>query len=135
MVCVLILYISGGTYSLKSTPNDRFEKLFIAIFIYSQSFCPKSAERKSPKKYFSYFVFDVWSSACTLVFRLISQHTTYYTTATSWFLSPPKSIDRAKFLKTTFNTYWRMTLILSMLDGNPVILEPATLDHLLNWIC
>ena len=29
---MLILYISGGTYSLKSTPNDRFfEKLFIAI--------------------------------------------------------------------------------------------------------
>ena len=34
MLCVLILYIlSGGTYSLKSTPNDRFflEKLFMAI--------------------------------------------------------------------------------------------------------
>ena len=32
MLCVLILYISGRTYSLKSTPNDRFfEKLFTAI--------------------------------------------------------------------------------------------------------
>ena len=32
MLCVLILYISGGTYSLKSTPNDRFfVKLFMAI--------------------------------------------------------------------------------------------------------
>ena len=30
IVCVLILYISGGTYSLKLTPNDRcFEKLFM----------------------------------------------------------------------------------------------------------
>ena len=28
MLCVLILYISGGTYGLKSTPNDSFEKLF-----------------------------------------------------------------------------------------------------------
>ena len=29
MLCVLILCVSGGTYSLKSTPNDRFfEKLF-----------------------------------------------------------------------------------------------------------
>ena len=39
MLCVLILYISGATYSLKSTPNDRFfEKLFMATFImYSQS--------------------------------------------------------------------------------------------------
>ena len=42
------------TYSLKSTPNDRFfEKLFMAVLSYSQSFCQKSAERKSPKKYFS----------------------------------------------------------------------------------
>ena len=32
MLCVLILYISGGTYCLKSTQNDRFsEKLFMAI--------------------------------------------------------------------------------------------------------
>ena len=32
MLCVLILYISGNTYSLKSTPNDTlFEKLFMAI--------------------------------------------------------------------------------------------------------
>ena len=31
MLCVLIWYINGGTYSLKSTPNDRFfEKLFMA---------------------------------------------------------------------------------------------------------
>ena len=32
------------------------EKLFHGNFIYSQSFCQKSAERKSPKKYFSYLV-------------------------------------------------------------------------------
>ena len=59
MLCVLILYISGGTCSLKSsTPNDRFfEKLFMAVLIYSQSFCRKYTERKQPKKYFlSYFV-------------------------------------------------------------------------------
>ena len=37
-----------------------FEKLFHERFIYSQSFCQKSAERKSPKKYFSYFFFDDW---------------------------------------------------------------------------
>ena len=57
MLCVLILYISGGTYSLKTTSNDRFfEKLFMAILFYSQSFCQKSAERKSLNKNFSYFV-------------------------------------------------------------------------------
>ena len=38
MLCMLILYISGGTSCLKSTPNDRlFEKLFVAVLIYSQS--------------------------------------------------------------------------------------------------
>ena len=32
MLCVLILYIIGGNYSLKSTPNDRFyEKPIMAI--------------------------------------------------------------------------------------------------------
>ena len=33
-----------------------FEKLFHGNFIYSQSFCQKSAARKSAKKYFSYSV-------------------------------------------------------------------------------
>ena len=34
MLRALILFISGGTYSLKTTPNDRFfEKLFMAVFI------------------------------------------------------------------------------------------------------
>ena len=76
MLCVLILYISGGTHSLKSTPNDRFfEKLFMAIFIYSLSFFQKSSERKSPKKYFSYFVLMFG-----LAIRLIRQHTTYLNT-------------------------------------------------------
>ena len=38
-----------------------FEKFFHGRFlIYSQSFCQKSAERKSPKKYFSYFIFNDW---------------------------------------------------------------------------
>ena len=38
----------AGLTVLKSTPNDRyFEKHFMAVFIYSQSFCQKSAERKS----------------------------------------------------------------------------------------
>ena len=79
MLCVLILYMSGGTYSLKSTPNDRFlfiEKLFMAIFIYFQSFCQKSTERKSPKKYFLYFVFDAWPGARTQAFA--SNKPTHY---------------------------------------------------------
>ena len=42
-LCVLILY---GTYSLKLTSKDRFEKFFMAICIYSQSFSQNSAARK-----------------------------------------------------------------------------------------
>ena len=42
VVWVNFLYISGGTYSLKLVPNDRFvEKLFMAIFIYSREFLPE----------------------------------------------------------------------------------------------
>ena len=53
MLCALILYVSGETYILTSTPNDRFfVKPFHGSFIYSKSFCQKLAERKSPKKYF-----------------------------------------------------------------------------------
>ena len=70
---VCINFISGGAYSLKSTPNDRFfEKLFMAMFfIYSQSFCQKSVVMKSPKKYFLYFVL---MSGLGLE---LSQHTIY----------------------------------------------------------
>ena len=49
MLCVLILYISGGTYSLKSTPNDSFWETFHGNFIYYKSFCQKSAERNRRK--------------------------------------------------------------------------------------
>ena len=42
MLCVLILHISGGTYYLKSTPNDRFvAKLFKTIFYLLSEFLPK----------------------------------------------------------------------------------------------
>ena len=42
MLCVLILYINGGTYSLKLTSNDRFfEKLFMAILFQRSDFLPE----------------------------------------------------------------------------------------------
>ena len=53
--------MNGGTYSLTSIRNGRFfEKFFHGNFIYSLRFCHKSAERKSPNKYFLYFIFDDW---------------------------------------------------------------------------
>ena len=51
MLCALILYVSGGTYSLTPTPCLISKKLFHARFIYSQSICQKSNERKSPKNF------------------------------------------------------------------------------------
>ena len=54
-----------------------FWETFNGNFIYSLSFCQKSAERESPKKYFFVFCFDVWPGTRTLALRLISQHTTY----------------------------------------------------------
>ena len=53
-----------------------FEKLFHGRFIYSQSFCQKSAERKSPKKYISYFIFDDWPGIRTQA--LTSNKPTHY---------------------------------------------------------
>ena len=70
MLCVLILYISGGTYSFK-VDSDRqiFFKNFSCQF---QSFCQKSAERKSSKKYFlQVFCFDVWAGARILALQKV----------------------------------------------------------------
>ena len=55
-----------------------FEKLFHV------SFCQKSAEKKSPKKYFYFkFHFDALPGIRTGALPLISQHTTHQTTLTS----------------------------------------------------
>ena len=45
-----------------------FQKLFHGRSIHSQSFCQKSVERKSPKKYFSHFIFDDWPGIRTQAF-------------------------------------------------------------------
>ena len=81
--CVLILCMCGGTYSLKSTSNDRFlRNFFMAILFGSRIF----ARRRSPKKYF-FFVFFifcfvrnvfVWHGVWTMESRLGSPHATYY---------------------------------------------------------
>ena len=57
-----------------NTPSERqiFKKLFHARFIYSQSFCQQSAERKSSKKYFFFtFRFDAWPGIRTWTLRLM----------------------------------------------------------------
>ena len=58
MLCVFILYISGGDLQFKDgSERHIFWETFHGNFIYSQSFCQKSAEIKSPKKYFFIFCF------------------------------------------------------------------------------
>ena len=42
-------------FEVDSERQIYFEKLFLDSFIYSQSFCQKSAETKSSKKYFFIF--------------------------------------------------------------------------------
>ena len=55
--------MSGGIYSLKSTPNDRFfEKLFMAI----SEFLPEICWEEVDEEIFSYFRFVVWHGVWTL---------------------------------------------------------------------
>ena len=57
MLYVLILYPSDGTYSFKVIIEQQiFFKTFHGNFIGSQSFFFKSADKKSPKEYFLFFV-------------------------------------------------------------------------------
>ena len=78
MLCVLILYISGGTYSLKSIPNDRFfEKLFMAIlFTLHTVFARNLLRGNRRRKILFVFRFDVWPGTRTLAFA--SNEPTHY---------------------------------------------------------
>ena len=63
MLCVLILYIIGGTYSLKSTPNDRFfEKLFMAILfthsVFARNLLTGNRQRNTFRILFWYLAWD-----------------------------------------------------------------------------
>ena len=58
VMCVNFICEWGDLQFKVDSERQIFEKLFHGRFIYSQSFSQKSAERKSPKKYFSYFIFD-----------------------------------------------------------------------------
>ena len=57
VVCVIFCIRKRRVVQFKvDSERQIFEKLLMAIVIYSQNYCQKSAERKSPKKYFLYFV-------------------------------------------------------------------------------
>ena len=64
MLFVLILRISGGPYSLKSTPNDKFfEKLFTAIFYLLSEFLPEICGEEIGEEILFVYRFDVWPGA------------------------------------------------------------------------
>ena len=55
-VCVNFIREKRDLQYNVDSEQQIFEKIFHCRFIYSQSFCQKSAERKSPKKYFFCFI-------------------------------------------------------------------------------
>ena len=61
MLCGLILYMSGATYSLTSTPNDRFLGDFFIVGLFSLGVLARNmltGNRRRNIFFFSYFVFD-----------------------------------------------------------------------------
>ena len=78
MLCGLILYINVGTYSLKSTKNDRFLRNFCQQFYLLLGFLPKICWEGIAEKNFLYFV----AMSGLGLEHLITQPTIYRTTAT-----------------------------------------------------
>ena len=56
VVCVNFIHKWRDLQFKVDSEWQSFWETFHGNFIYSQNFCQKSAERKSPKKYFSYFI-------------------------------------------------------------------------------
>ena len=87
MLCALILYVGGGTYSLTLTPNDRFLRNFcmaglFALRVFGRNLLGGSRRRNI--FHISFLMTDLGYQSRLL--RLISRHTTYQTTATSYFM-------------------------------------------------
>ena len=76
MLCVLILYIIGG--SEVDFERQIFWETFHGNFIYSFfEFLPEICWEEIAGQILFVFCFDVWPGAWALALRLISQHTTY----------------------------------------------------------
>ena len=85
MSCVVILYVNSGIYSLTSTPNDRFLRNFSRRVYLLSEILSEICWEEIARKYFFFFIFrfDIWPGILTPPLNLISQHTTYWITATS----------------------------------------------------
>ena len=82
MLFALILYMSGETYSLTPTSNDKFFKKFFMAALFTLKVFVRNLRRGSRRRNFFIFLFDVWPGFRTRAVRVISQYTTYDTTAT-----------------------------------------------------
>ena len=116
MLCVLILYISGSTYSLKSTSNDKFLRNFSWQFYLLSEVLEEICWNGVSEEILFIFCFDIWPGVRTPAWRLISQHTTYYTMATS----------------SLFNTCWH-TYIIGHYDPSIRIID--LVSHITYVVC
>ena len=97
MSCALILYVSGGLYSLTSTPNVRFLRSFSLQVLFTVRVFGRNLLRGNCRRNIFFILrFDgiqIWDFLC-----IISQHTTYQTTVTS-----PKNTVSIKYAHYKFH--------------------------------
>ena len=86
-----------------------FVNIFHGRFIYSQSFCQKFAERKSPSKYISYFNFDDWPGIRTHAF--VSNKPTYYLLDHVNFLSTNLPVNNGKYFHSNVWLGWPCSIL------------------------
>ena len=63
MLCALILYVSGGTYSLTSTPNDRFLRNFFVAGLFTLRVFDRNLLREEVDEEI-FFIFHFWWLTC-----------------------------------------------------------------------
>ena len=77
VVCINFIHEWRDLQFNVDSERQIFKKLFHGSFIYSQSFCQKSAERESRRRnIFLYFIFDDWPGIRTQAF--VSNKPTHY---------------------------------------------------------
>ena len=83
VVCVNFIRKWWGLQFKVDFERQIFLETFHGNFYLLSKFLPEICWEKIAEEILFVFRFDVWLGTRTLGFRLISQHTTYYTTATS----------------------------------------------------
>ena len=83
MLSALVLYVSGGTYSLTSIPKDRFLRNFFIPGLFTLRVFARNLLRGGSCRRNIFHISFLMNDHMGYQLRvLISRHTTYYTTAT-----------------------------------------------------